>query len=107
MINITTAGLPLGRPGSMFSIRGTPAKNPVQTAYWLRRPKACAQGLALIPCARILKMIVQTAVMAMGPLWGSLALTTITANTMLANPRGPNQPTNSLPSSLRRHCKAV
>ena len=63
-----------------------------------RSPNPLAQGLAVIPWARILSIMVHTTVMAMGPLFGRLAFTTITAKTMLAKPRGPNQPTKSLPS---------
>jgi hypothetical protein len=46
----------------------------------------------------MLSIMVQTTVTAIGPLFGTLALTTMTPNTMLASPRGPNQPIKSFPS---------
>ena len=55
-------------------------------------------GLAVRPCSRILSRIVKTTVTARVPPPGRSAASTMIPNTMLARPRGPNQPMNSLAS---------
>ena len=66
-------------------IHESPADAPLD-ANCERSPSPLAQGLALTPWATMLSIMVQTTVMAIGPLFGRLAFTTMTANTMLASP---------------------
>jgi len=44
----------------------------------------------------MLSIMVQTTVMAIGPLFATCAFTTMTAKTMLASPWGPSQPIKKL-----------
>ena len=57
-----------------------------------RLASAATRGLALRPWPMMLMRIVQTTVIDRVVPPGRCALITITANTMLASPRGPNQP---------------
>ena len=53
-------------------------------------------GLALNPCATTLKSIVQTTVSMISFWFGKFISRMMIPKTMLAKPRGPNQPINSL-----------
>ena len=67
----------------------------VPAVRFILAASAATKGLALIPWKTILRIMVQTTVIEMVPPPGRCSFNTITAKTILAKPRGPNQPINS------------
>ena len=63
-------------------------------------PIAAERGFALIPWATRLENTVNTTTIAMNFAFGTPLFRTIIAKTMLANPRGPNQPRKSFDAAF-------